>query len=497
MTPVAAPPTLRLTNFINGQWTDSSAREWRDVINPATHETLGQIPLADASEVNAAIEAAAAAFPEWRRTPPEDRIQPLFKLKMLLEEHLDDIARFITQENGKTFTEAKAEMRRAIENVEVACGIPMMMQGYNLEDVARGLDEMMIRQPLGVVAAITPSNFPGMIPFWFLPYAIATGNTFIVKPSERVPLTMRRAFELLEQTGLPKGVVSLLNGGKAAVDALLDHPKIRAISFVGSTPVAKYVYARAGATGKRAQCQGGAKNHVIVLPDADMKMATQIISDSAFGCAGQRCLAVSVAVTIGEAQKSFRDSITEAAASLRVGNGLEEGVQMGPLITPQSKSRVESLIGVGEKEGAKVLLDGRNAKVPKHDSGNFVKPTILDGVNASSELADTEIFGPVLSLVHARDMDEAMAFLERSPYGNQASLFTSSGAAARRFRYEAPAGNIGINIGVAAPMAYFPFSGWKDSFFGDMHGQGRDSVEFYTDKKVVIERWVEQHARKF
>ena len=239
------------------------------------------------------------------------------------------------------------------------------------------------------------------------------------------------------------------------------------------------------------------ENHVIVLPDADMKMATQIISDSAFGCAGQRCLAVSVAVTIGEAQKSFRDSITEAAASLRVGNGLEEGVQMGPLITPQSKSRVESLIGVGEKEGAKVLLDGRNAKIPKHESGNFVKPTILDGVRASSELADTEIFGPVLSLVHANDMDEAMAFLERSPYGNQASLFTSSGAAARRFRYEAPAGNIGINIGVAAPMAYFPFSGWKDSFFGDMHGQGRDSVEFYTDKKVVIERWVEQHARKF
>src|ERR1700732_85266 len=497
MTTVAAPPAIKLTNYINGQWAESSASEWRDVVNPATGETLAQVPLADAAEVSQAVEAAAAAFPEWRRTPPEDRIQPLFKLKMLLEEHIDDIARIITQENGKTFTEAKAEMRRAIENVEVACGIPMMMQGYNLEDVARGIDEMMIRQPLGVVAAIVPFNFPGMIAFWYLPYAIATGNTFILKPSERVPLTMHYVYELLEKTGLPKGVVGLVNGGKAAVDALLDHPKVRAISFVGSTPVAKYVYSRAAANGKRAQCQGGAKNHVIVLPDADMPMATQIISDSAFGCAGQRCLAVSVAVTIGEAQKSFRDSITEAAASLRVGNGLEEGVQMGPLITPQSKSRVESLIGVGAKEGAKVLLDGRNAKIPKHEAGNFVKPTILDGVPPSSELADTEIFGPVLSLVHARDMDEAMAFLERSPYGNQASLFTSSGAAARRFRYEAPAGNIGINIGVAAPMAYFPFSGWKDSFFGDMHGQGRDSVEFYTDKKVVIERWVEQHARKF
>jgi malonate-semialdehyde dehydrogenase (acetylating)/methylmalonate-semialdehyde dehydrogenase len=497
MTTVAAPPLTKIPNYINGQWQDSGASEWQDVINPATGEVLARVPLADASEVTKAIEFAAAAYPAWRRTPPEDRIQPLFKLKQLLEEHLDDLARIITRENGKTFAEAKAELRRAIENVEVACGIPMMMQGYNLEDVARGIDETMIRQPLGVVAAITPFNFPGMIPFWFLPYAVACGNTFILKPSERVPLTMRRAFELLEQTGLPKGVVSLVNGGKTAVDTLLDHPKVRAISFVGSTPVAKYIYARAGANGKRAQCQGGAKNHVIVLPDADMKMATQIISDSAFGCAGQRCLAVSVAVTVGEAQKAFRDSITEAAASLRVGNGLDEGVQMGPVITPQSKARVESLIGQGQKQGAKVLLDGRGANISGYAAGNFVKPTVLDALPAGSDLADTEIFGPVLSLVHADDLDDALAFLERSAYGNQASLFTSSGAAARRFRYEAPAGNIGINIGVAAPMAYFPFSGWKDSFFGVQHGQGRDAVEFYTEKKVVVERWAAEHSRKF
>jgi len=494
---VAAPSVTKVSNYINGRWTESNATDWLDVTNPATAEVLARVPLSGASEVAAAVEAAAAAYPEWRRTPPEDRIQPLFKLKQLLEDHLDELSRLITQENGKTFTESKAELRRAIENVEVACGIPMMMQGYNLEDVARGIDETMIRQPLGVVAAIVPFNFPGMIAFWFLPYAIATGNTFVLKPSERVPLTMARVFELLEQTGLPKGVVNLVNGGKAAVDALLDHPKVRAISFVGSTPVAKYVYARAGATGKRAQCQGGAKNHVIVLPDADMQMATQIIADSAFGCAGQRCLAVSVAVAIGEAQKTFRDSITEAAASLRVGNGLDEGVQMGPVITPQSKSRVESLIAAGEKQGAKVVLDGRNARISKYESGNFVKPTVLDGIPANSELAHTEIFGPVLSLIHANDMDEAIDFLERNPYGNQASLFTSSGAAARRFRYEAPAGNIGINIGVAAPMAYFPFSGWKDSFFGIMHGQGRDSVEFYTEKKVVIERWAKEHSRKF
>ena len=488
---------VRIPHFIGGQWTASRSKEWQDVVNPATAATLAKVPLAEAAEVNAAVEAAAAAFPAWRRTPAEDRIQPLFKLKVLLEEHIDELSRLITMENGKTLIEAKAEWRRAIENVEVACGIPTMMQGYNLEDVARGIDEMMIRQPLGVVAAIVPFNFPGMIAFWFMPYAIATGNTFIIKPSERVPLTMQRTFELLERTGLPKGVVNLVNGGKTAVDTLLDHPKVRAISFVGSTPVAKYIYSRAAASGKRAQCQGGAKNPVIVLPDADMDMATQIISDSAFGCAGQRCLAVSVAVAIGEAQKTFRDSIADAASKLRVGNGLDEGVQMGPVITPQSKTRIESLIGKGEKEGAKVLVDGRNTKIAGGENGNFVKPTILDGIAPQSELAHTEIFGPVLSLVHATDMDDAMAFLEKNPYGNQASLFTSSGSAARRFRYEAPAGNIGINIGVAAPMAYFPFSGWKDSFFGDMHGQGRDSVEFYTDKKVVVERWAKDHSRKF
>jgi len=487
----------KIPHYIDGQWVESNAREWSEILNPATGESLGKVPISDAAEVTKSIDAAAAAYPAWRRTPPEDRIQPLFKLKVLLEDHLDDISRLITQENGKTFTEAKAEMRRAIENVEVACGIPVMMQGYNLEDVARGIDEMMIRQPLGVTAAIVPFNFPGMIAFWFLPYAIATGNTFILKPSERVPLTMRYVYELIEKTGLPKGVVNLVNGGKVAVDTLIDDPRVRAISFVGSTPVARYIYARSGEKGKRAQCQGGAKNPVIVLPDADMQMATQIISDSAFGCAGQRCLAVSVAVTIGEAQKTFRDAIAESASKLRVGNGLEDGVQMGPVITKQSKDRIESLIGVGEKQGAKVLVDGRNPKIPRHERGNFVKPTILDGVPASSELSHTEIFGPVLSMVHANDMDEALAFLERNPYGNQASLFTSSGAAARRFRYEAPAGNIGINIGVAAPMAYFPFSGWKDSFFGIMHGQGRDSVEFYTEKKVVVERWAKEHSRKF
>jgi len=414
-----------------------------------------------------------------------------------LEEHIDEISRLITIENGKTFGEAKAEMRRGIENVEVACGVPMMMQGYNMEDVTPGVDEMLIRQPLGVVAAIVPFNFPGMIAFWFLPYAIACGNTFIMKPSERVPLTMKYIMDLIEKTGLPKGVVNLVNGGKTVVDALCDHPTIRAISFVGSTPVAKHVYTRAAMNGKRAQCQGGAKNHVVVLPDADMDLATQIISDSAFGCAGQRCLAVSVAVTIGEAQNTFGKSIAEAASKIKIGNGLEAGVQMGPVITPQSKQRIESMIELGVGEGAKAIVDGRNAKVPNHEGGNFLKPTVLDGLPANSELAHTEIFGPVLSLVHANSIDEAMEFLKRSPYGNQASLFTTSGSAARRFRYEAPAGNIGINIGVAAPMAYFPFSGWKESFFGVLHGQGKDAVEFFTESKIVVERWSRQETRKF
>jgi malonate-semialdehyde dehydrogenase (acetylating)/methylmalonate-semialdehyde dehydrogenase len=497
MSSVSTVHETKLQNYVNGAWRTSTATEFVEVINPATAEVLTNTPLSTRADVDAAVQAAAEAFPAWRRTPPGERIQYLFKLKNLLEEHIDELARLITLENGKTFGEAKAELRRGIENVEVACGIPMMIQGYNLEDVTPGVDEMMIRQPLGVVAAITPFNFPAMIQFWFLPYAIACGNTLVLKPSERVPLTMRRAIELIEKTGIPKGVVNLVNGGREVVDALCDHPKVRAISFVGSTPVAKHVYARAAASGKRMQCQGGAKNHVIVLPDADMELATQIISDSAFGCAGQRCLAVSVAVTIGDAQKTFRDSIAQAASAIRVGPGLDSGVQMGPVITRESKQRIESLIGKGVDEGAKPVVDGRNAKIPNHEHGNFLKPTVLDGLPSSSQLAHTEIFGPVLSLVHANSMDEAMEFLSRSPYGNQASLFTTSGAAARRFRYEAPAGNIGINIGVAAPMAYFPFSGWKESFFGILHGQGRDAVEFYTESKVVIERWSRQETRKF
>jgi malonate-semialdehyde dehydrogenase (acetylating) / methylmalonate-semialdehyde dehydrogenase len=488
---------IEIQNYVAGGWRKSTATEFVNVSNPATGELIARTPASTKADVDVAVQAAAEAFPAWRRTPAGERIQYLFKLKFLMEEHIDELAKLITLENGKTFGEAKAEIRRGIENVEVACGIPTMMQGYNLEDITPGVDETLIRQPLGVVAAITPFNFPAMIPFWFLPYAIACGNTLVMKPSERVPLTMRRAVELIEKTGIPKGVVNLINGGKEVVNALCDHPTIRAVSFVGSTPVAKHVYQRSAASGKRMQCQGGAKNHVIVLPDADMELAKQIISDSAFGCAGQRCLAVSVAVTIGEAQKTFRDAIADAASLIKVGFGLDTGVQMGPVISRESKQRIETLIGTGVSDGAKAIVDGRNVKVASYENGNFLKPTILDGVPAASSLANTEIFGPVLSLIHADSIDEAIEFIKKSPYGNQASLFTTSGAAARKFRYEAPAGNIGINIGVAAPMAYFPFNGWKESFFGILHAQGKDAVEFYTESKIVIERWSRQETRKF
>jgi malonate-semialdehyde dehydrogenase (acetylating) / methylmalonate-semialdehyde dehydrogenase len=486
-----------LSDYFGGEWRRSPATEFADVVNPATAERLARVPVGTRADVDAAVRAASAAYPAWRRTPPEDRIQYLFKLKQLLEDHIEELARICTQENGKTLAESRAELRRAIENVEVACGIPTLMQGYNLEDVASGIDEMMIRQPLGVVAAITPFNFPAMIPFWFLPYAIACGNTFILKPSEKVPLTSQRAFELIEELKLPPGVLNLVHGGRAVVDALLEHPEVRAISFVGSSPVAKYVYAQGAVYGKRVQCQGGAKNHVLVLPDADLETATRIISDSAFGCAGQRCLAVSVAVTVGEARERFTNSIAETAASIRVGNGLDESAQMGPVITRESKARIEGLIAKGEQEGAKVLLDGRVGNGTSHPSGNFLKPTLLDGVPAGSALSTTEIFGPVLSLVHADSVEEGIEILSRGPYGNMASIFTSSGAAARKFRYEVPAGNIGVNIGVAAPMAYFPFSGWRDSFLGVLHGQGRDAVEFYTEKKIVVERWPKEWTRKF
>lgn len=482
-------------NFIDGRWVPGSSSQESSVFDPATHEVLARVALAEAADVEKAIEAAAAAFPAWRRTPPQARIQYLFKYKRLLEEHSEEIARTITLEHGKTLAEARAELQRGIENVEVATGIPTLMQGYNLEDVASGIDELMIRQPLGVTVAITPFNFPAMIPLWFLPYAIACGNTFILKPSERVPLTARLLIDLLNQTGLPQGVVSLVVGAKPAVDVLLRHPSVRAISFVGSTPVARYIYSEGSAHGKRVQCQGGAKNFVVIMPDADLDMSAKIVADSAFGCSGQRCLAISAAITVGDADKKFQSAVLDIATRMKVGSGLDDSVQMGPVISPASRQRIEGLIDTGLKAGGKALLDGRVAGA-KSDS-SFVKPTILTDIREDNALTTTEIFGPVLTVGTADNLDQAIDILSRSAYGNAASIFTTSGNTARKFRYEAPAGNIGVNIGVAAPMAYFPFSGWKDSFLGVLHGQGRDAVEFYTDKKVVIERWPKEWSRKF
>ncbi|MBE9063588.1 CoA-acylating methylmalonate-semialdehyde dehydrogenase [cf. Phormidesmis sp. LEGE 11477] len=487
----------QLHNYIAGKWHRSETTDYLDVVNPATNAVLVEVPLSAAGDLDNAVAAAAKALTTWRRIPATERIQYLFRLKTLLESHWNDLAKTITAECGKTLKESQGELQRAIENVEMACGIPTLMQGVNSEDIARGIDEIMIRQPLGVVGIIAPFNFPAMIPFWFFPYAIACGNTCIIKPSEKVPQTMQQITELIHQTGLPAGVVNLVHGNKTVVDALLDHPTVKAISFVGSSPVARYIYGRAAAAGKRVQCQGGAKNPVVILPDADLEMTTRIVADSAFGCAGQRCLAASLAITVGSVKADFVDALAQAAQQRTVGNGLDEGVQMGAVINRGSCDRIHSLIQSGVDEGGKLLVDGRNPEIPGYEQGHFVRPTLLQDVPVRGEVATTEIFGPVLGLHHVDTLDDAIALVNQSRWGNMACLFTSSGAAARQFRYEAEAGNIGINIGVAAPMAFFPFSGWKESFYGDLHGQSQHAVEFFTQTKVIVERWPKEWSRQF
>jgi malonate-semialdehyde dehydrogenase (acetylating)/methylmalonate-semialdehyde dehydrogenase len=486
-----------LLNYVGGEWETPKTTDSIPVKNPATGEVIAEAPMSSAADVGKAVAAASAAWQTWRRTPPGERIQPLFRLKALMDAQAKDLARVITEECGKTLVEAEAEVKRGIENVEVATGIPSLMMGSNLEDIASGIDELMIRQPVGVVGVITPFNFPGMVPMWFLPYAIACGNTVVIKPSEKTPITMARIAQLFQDAGLPAGVLNVVHGGKDAVDAILDHPDVRAISFVGSTPVARYIYGRAAANGKRAQAQGGAKNPVVVLPDADMDMTTRIVADSAFGCAGQRCLASSVVITVGDADRTFTPNISDAASARKVGYGMDAGVEMGPVITAESRTRIEGLIAMGVAAGAQPIVDGRQKPVKGYEKGNFINPTVLANVDPASELARTEVFGPVLSVMRADTVEAAIDIVNKSAYGNMACLFTSSGAAARQFRYEARAGNIGVNVGVAAPMAYFPFSGWKESFFGDLHAQGRDAIDFYTEKKIVVERWPATWSRKF
>ena len=489
--------TAVLKNYINGQWTESKSKTLLDVINPATGKSISKVPSGSKQDVDEAANAASGAWKSWRNTPATQRIQYLFKMKQILEDNTDEIAEICTNECGKTFAESKGEMIRAIENIEVACGIPVLMQSEFSEDIATGVDEFMIRQPLGVGASISPFNFPIMIPFWFMPYALACGNTYIVKPSEKVPMTMTRIFELFEKLNLPKGILNMVHGGKEAVDGILDHPAISAISFVGSTAVAKYIYQRGTANGKRVQAQGGAKNPIVIMPDADVETTVKIIADSAFGCAGQRCLAASLIVTVGEAREKFTSKLIEAAKAKLVGYGMDSKASIGPVITRESKERIEKLIQKGVDEGASLLLDGRGAQVPGYENGNFLNVTVLGDVKPGSEIHQTEIFGPVLSLMQVDTLDQAIDIVNEGVYGNSACIFTRSGSAARKFRHDAVAGNIGVNIGVAAPMAFFPFSGWKASFFGDLHGQSRHAVEFYTQTKVVIERWHDEWTRKF
>jgi len=486
----ASAPILTIQNYIGGRWVASDATRFGEVRNPATDAVLARVPLGGAADVDRAVQAALKAYPAWRATPPVNRLKPLFKLKALFEEHFEEVARTCTREHGKTLDESRSSVRRAVDNIDNALAIPQLMQGTSLEDIASGIDCHTVRQPLGVFAAITPFNFPAMVPMWFLPYAVACGNTFIVKPSERVPLSQVKIFELLHQAGFPEGVVNLVHGAKESVDAILDHPGIAGVSFVGSSPVAHYVYKRGAEKGKRVQALGGAKNFVVVMPDADMDRAAAISTESCFGCAGERCLANSVVLAVGDAYDRIRDKLVAETKKLKVGGGEEAGVTMGPLISKQHREKVLGYIEKGLAEGAKLILDGRAYRDAKHPEGYYLGPSIFEGVTPDMVIGREEIFGPVLCLMRASDFDEAVAIVRRHDLGNATSIFTSSGKWAREYRYQVEPSMLGVNIGVAAPMAYFPFGGAKGSFFGDLKAHGRDGVEFYTDKKVVITRWL-------
>lgn len=477
-----------IKNYINGEWVASSGKESVNIINPATGEVLDKCPLSTKNDVDLAVKAAKNAFKTWRETPPTNRVQYMFKLKTLLDENAEELARLVTQENGKTLVEARGSVGRAIQMVETACGIPTLMMGKVLEDIASGIDCHAVRRPMGIFAAITPFNFPAMVPFWFWPFAVAAGNTFVLKPSERVPLTQIKVFELIEKAGFPKGVINMVHGAKETVDSLCTHPDVVGISFVGSTPVAKHVYTTGTAAGKRVQALGGAKNFMVVLPDAVMDQAVKTALDSIIGCAGERCLAGSVVLSVTDkTHDEVAEKITRYAKDTSVGNGLDKNTQMGPLISQAAKDRVSHLIQSAIDEGAKLLVDGRVGT----DSmkGYFLKPTVLSGITKNMRIAKEEVFGPVVCLSKVDSLDEAIEWINSNDYANTSTLFTSSGAAARKFSYEVLPSMIGINIGVPAPMAFFSFGGAKDSFFGDVKVHGTACMEFFTDTKVTVERW--------
>jgi malonate-semialdehyde dehydrogenase (acetylating) / methylmalonate-semialdehyde dehydrogenase len=480
----------KLKNYIGGEWVESSATTYTPVINPATCEVLGECPESTRADVDMAVRAAQEAFEEWRQTPVLNRAQYMYRLKNAIEDRFEDLTEMVVKENGKTRDEARGEVRRGIESIDFAASVPVLMRSDGVEDIASGIDEDTVRQPAGVFAAITPFNFPAMVPLWFLPTAITCGNTFILKPSPQTPISMDVLFEVLEEIDLPEGVVNLIQGGKEAATAIMEHPGIRGVSFVGSTPVARIVYETCTRHGKRVQAQGGAKNYIAVLPDADMNASVKNIMGAAYGCAGQRCLAAAVVVGVGDAYEKVRDEIVKQAGALRVGYGLSETTQMGTVVSAAARERIQNMITQGEQQGAKVLLDGRGVQVDGYENGTFVGPTVVENVGPENILAKEEVFGPVLSLMKVDSYDEAVDVINSSRYGNAASIFTNNGKYARDFKYRVNAGNIGVNIGVAAPSASFPFGGQKESFFGDLHGQGIDSIDFYTEKKIVIERWI-------
>ncbi|MBX0325086.1 CoA-acylating methylmalonate-semialdehyde dehydrogenase [Halomicroarcula sp. F13] len=487
--PTAVPDTVQ--NYVGGEWVTVKGDDGQPVVNPATNETLADVTFSDRSAVDDAIQTADEAFEEWRATSPVDRVQYLFDLKQELEDRQEDIAQALTREHGKTLGEARGEIRRGIENVEVAAGIPNMLRegSGNVEGIAPNMDEHAVRQPLGVFTAITPFNFPAMIPLWFLPYAVATGNTFVLKPSEKVPLSSQLIFEAVDAAGFPDGVVNLVNGGVDTVNTLLEHEDVAGVSFVGSTPVAQHIYETAAQHGKRVQAQGGAKNYAVVTPDVELEDAVPNIIGSVYGNAGQRCLANDVVVGVGDVYDDLREEILDDVDDLTVGNGLEEDTDVGPLITGESAERVVGMIEDAVEEGADLVVDGRDFEHPEYPDGNFLGPTLLENVTTDMDITQTEIFGPVMALAEAEDLDEAIEMVNSTEYGNASSLYTENGAEARKYRYEVDAGNIGINVGVCAPMGFFHFGGRKGSFFGDLHAQGEDAVNFYTDKTIEIQRW--------
>ncbi|MGA7912680.1 MAG: CoA-acylating methylmalonate-semialdehyde dehydrogenase [Candidatus Dormiibacterota bacterium] len=475
-----------IRNLIGPKWRAPDGAASLPVYNPATGEVIDQVPLSGAHEVDAAVKAAAAAYPGWSRTALMERVRLMFRYKALLEDHFDELAAIITRHHGKTLEESRGEVRRGIEVVDFACGAPTLLQGRTLRDVSGGVDQDLYRYPVGVCAGIPPFNFPVMIPLWMFPLAVVAGNTFVLKPSERTPLGGTRLAEIFLEAGFPEGVLNVVHGAREAVDALLAHPGVNAISFVGSAPVARHVYQTAAASGKRVQALGGAKNHIVVMPDADPEVTVPAVLNSAFGNAGERCLAGSVAVAVGKAADQLLDPLRLAAMKMVVGPGDQPGVQVGPLIRADHRDKVAAYVDRGVAEGAELLVDGRREM---SRPGFFLGPTILDGVTSEMTVGHEEIFGPVLSVARVDTLDEAIAQANRMALGNMATIFTQSGRAAREFRERVEAGMTGINVPIAQPFAFFPFSGWKGSFYGDLHVHGSDGIDFFTRKKVVVTRW--------